>query len=115
MIENDETVIHEVYVPIDAIPLIQFEVAPSLATGADIDGDIGSGLPVGAGENWQKRGEHYVRYTLQRIKLKLVKRNGAVVPAEHHLLRKDQSRLHGDILQQPAGGGGVPVELALLD
>ncbi len=115
VIENDETVIHEVYVPIDAIPLIQFEVAPSLATGADIDGDIGSGLPVGAGENWQKRGEHYVRYTLQRIKLKLVKRNGAVVPAGTPPVTEGPKPFTWRHPMQPAGGDGMPVELALLD
>jgi hypothetical protein len=113
--EGDEVVEMEVFVPIDTIPLIQFEVAPEVPSDAMIDGQLSSGLPPGFGEGWQKRGPNYLRYRITSIELRLVAAGGAAVspgtPATTEGPRPYTWR-HGP---QLAGSDGLPVELALLD
>jgi large repetitive protein len=111
---GDEVVEEEVYVPIDCIPLVQFEVAPEVEATATIDGQLSSGLPPGFG-GWQKRGPIFLRYRIRSIELRLVALRGAPpvpgLPATTDGPRPYTWRHAG----QQAGGDGVPVELALLD
>ena len=74
---DNEVIELEVFVPIDAIPLVQFEVAPEVASDATIDGQLSSGLPPGFPGGWQKRGENYLRYLIRSIEIRLVSINGA--------------------------------------
>src|SRR4029079_18259111 len=112
---DNEVIELEVFVPIDAIPLVQFEVAPDIASDATIDGQLSSGLPPGFPGGWQKRGENYLRYVIRAIELRLVSINGAApVPGTPPVTAgpRPYTWRHPD---QQAGSDGLPVELALLD
>ena len=78
--DGDTVIEQDVFVPIDAIPLVQFEVAPKIASGATIDGQLSSGLPAGFPQGWQKRGQNFVRYTIRSVELRLVTLNGSTPP-----------------------------------
>lgn len=113
--EDDVVVEKQVFVPIDTIPLVQFEVAPSIAAGATIDGQLSSGLPVGFPDGWQKRGQNYLRYQIRSIELRLVSLNGAPPPAGTQPVTDGQRPYTWRHPAQAAGSDGLPVELALLD
>ncbi len=113
--EGDLTAEREVFVPIDTIPLVQFEVAPEIDPDATIDGQLSSGLPAGFPGGWQKRGQNYLRYTIQSVELELVALHGAP-PAPGTQPVTDGPRPYTwRHPAQAAGSDGLPVELALLD
>ena len=113
--EGDTVVQRQVFVPIDAIPLIQFEVAPTLASGATIDGQLSSGLPPGFGQGWQKRGPNFLKYEIDSIELQLVAIGGVpVAPGTSPVTAGPRPYTWRHPAQQ-AGSDGMPVELALLD
>jgi hypothetical protein len=113
--EGDVTIEREVFVPIDTIPLIQFEVAPEVDAAASIDGQLSSGLPVGFPGGWQKRGQNYLRYTIQSIELQLVAIDGVAVPAGTPPVTDGPRPYTWRHPAQLPGSDGLPVELALLD
>lgn len=103
----------QVFVPIDAIPLLQLEVAPVMGAGA-VDGVLSGGLPVGAGDGWQVRGPNFLRYRVSQVALELVRLNGAPPPAGMTATTdgpRPYTWRHGAAL----GGEGLPVDLAMLD
>jgi hypothetical protein len=112
--EGDNVVTRSVFVPIDTIPLIQFEVAPEVAPDATIDGELSSGLPPGFG-GWQKRGQNYLRYTIRSIELKLVAQHGVPVAPGTPPVAAGPRPYTWRHPAQLAGSDGLPVELALLD
>ena len=113
--ENNEVVQREVFVPIDTIPLVQFEVAPELAAGATIDGQLSSGLPPGFAGGWQKRGENYLQYTIRSLELRLVAVNGVAPAPGTPPVTVGPRPYTWRHPAQAAGSDGLPVELALLD
>jgi len=113
--EGDVTVQREVFVPIDTIPLIQFEVAPEIDPAATIDGQLSSGLPAGFPGGWQKRGQNYLRYTIDSIELELVALHGAHVSPGTQPVTDGPRPYTWRHPAQAAGSDGLPVELALLD
>lgn len=114
MREGDSVVQRPVLAPIDAIPLVQFEVGPEIASGATIDGQLSSGLPPGFG-GWQKRGENYLRYMIRSVELKLVSMNGLPVADGTAPVTEGPRPYTWRHPAQLAGSDGLPVELALLD
>jgi hypothetical protein len=113
--EGDTVVTREVFVPIDAIPLVQFEVAPTLAAGATVDGQLSSGLPPGFGDGWQKRGPNFLKYEIRSITLELVAVGGVpVAPGTPPVTEGPRPYTWRHPAQQ-AGSDGLPVELALLE
>jgi hypothetical protein len=78
--EGDNVVQREVFVPIDAIPLVQFRSGPERASGATIDGHCHLG-PPGFGQGWQVWAElPEVRDQLDRAAARAI--GGAPVPPE---------------------------------
>ena len=103
----------ETFVPIDAVPIVQFEVAPLLATGA-VDGTVSGGLPAGEQGGWQRRGPNYLRYRVSRVELQLVTLHG-VPPAPGTPPVTDGPRPYTWRHDPQQGGSdGLPVDLALL-
>jgi hypothetical protein len=113
--EGNVVVQREVFVPIDTIPLIQFEVAPSVASGATIDGQLSSGLPPGFDQGWQKRGPNWLRYTIHSIELRLIAIGGVPVAPGTPATTAGPRPYTWRHPSQQAGSDGMPVELALLD
>ncbi len=113
--DGDNVTLEEVFVPIDSIPLIQFEVAPELAASATIDGQLSSGLPPGFGSGWQKRGPSFLRYHISSISLELVAVNGGAVPSGMTATTEGPRPYTWRHPAQQASSDGLPVELALLD
>ena len=102
-----------VFVPIDAIPLLQFELAPRLDPGA-IDGTLSGSVP--AGDNgWQKRGPNFVRYTIDEIELRLVSIGGSPPPAGLDPTGPGPRPYTWRRGPQAGGSDGLPVDLAILD
>ena len=104
----------QVFVPIDAIPLVQFEVAPLLAPGA-VDGTVSGGVPAGEQGGWQRRGPNYLRYTVTKVELRLVRLHGAVPPPGTAPVTEGPRPYTWRHDAQQAGSDGLPVDLALLD
>ncbi|NLX10004.1 MAG: hypothetical protein GXY36_10145 [Chloroflexi bacterium] len=113
--DGDTVIEQDVFVPIDAIPLVQFEVAPKIASGATIDGQLSSGLPAGFPQGWQKRGQNFVRYTIRSVELRLVTLNGSTPPPGTQPVTEGPRPYTWRHPAQAAGSDGLPVELALLD
>lgn len=104
----------QVFVPIDAVPLVQFEVAPLLAPGA-VDGTVSGGVPAGEQGGWQRRGPNYLRYTVSKVELRLMRLHGAVpAPGTPPVTEGPRPYTWRHDAQQ-AGSDGLPVDLALLD
>jgi hypothetical protein len=102
------------FVPIDAIPLVQFEVAPVMEAAA-VDGQLSGGVPHGEQGGWQKRGPNYLRYTVTNVELRLVSvRGGAPPPGLTATTEgpRPYTWRHG---AQQAGSDGLPASLAMLD
>lgn len=115
-VRNGDTVTQQqVFVPIDAIPLVQFEVAPRLASGATVDGQLSSGLPPGFGDGWQKRGPNFVKYEIRSIELQLVAIGGVPVAPGTSPVTAGPRPYTWRHPPQQIGSDGMPVELALLD
>lgn len=113
--EGDNVVQRPVFVPIDTIPLVQFEVAPTLASGATIDGQLSSGLPPGFGQGWQKRGPNFLKYEITSIELQLVSIGGVAAPPGTSPVTAGPRPYTWRHPAQQIGSDGMPVELALLD
>jgi hypothetical protein len=115
-VRHGDTVAQEqVFVPIDAIPLVQFEVAPRLAAGATVDGQLSSGLPAGFGDGWQKRGPNFLKYEISAIRLVLVSIGGIPAPPGTSPVTAGPRPYTWRHPPQQVGSDGMPVELALLD
>ncbi|WP_394847004.1 hypothetical protein LZC95_05995 [Pendulispora brunnea] len=113
--DGDVVTLQDVYVPIDTIPLIQFEVAPDVPSSATIDGQLSSGLPPGFGNGWQKRGPNWLRYHIRSIELRLLAIGGVpVAPGTPSTTEGPRPYTWRHPAQQ-SGSDGLPVELALLD
>lgn len=102
----------EVYVPIDAIPLLQFEVAPIMDADA-VDGTL-QGAPRLLEDGWQKRGTTYVRYHVNEIELKLVAQHGEPVP-DGTSPTTAGPRPYTWRNGPDSGGDSLPTDLAMLD
>ncbi len=113
--EGDNVVQRQVFVPIDAIPLVQFEVAPRMAPGATVDGQLSSGLPPGFGQGWQKRGPNFLKYEIRSIELQLVAIGGTPVAPGTSPVTPGPRPYTWRHPPQQVGSDGMPVELALLD
>lgn len=100
-------------VPIDAIPLIQFEVAPLLAATA-VDGTLSGSVPPGEG-GWQKRGPNFLRYTVTEVELRLVSLGGAPPPAGAAPTLPGPRPYTWRRPAQVGGSDGMPADLAVLD
>jgi hypothetical protein len=112
---GNDTLLQDMFVPIDTIPLIQFEVAPELSPGATIDGQLSSGLPTGFPGGWQKRGQNYLRYTIESIELRLISIGGSPVPPGTPPVTEGPRPYTWRHPAQKPESDGLPVELALLD
>jgi hypothetical protein len=113
--EGDNVIQRQVFVPIDAIPLVQFEVAPRMASGATVDGQLSSGLPPGFGQGWQKRGPNFLKYEIRSIELQLVAIAGSPVAPGTSPVTPGPRPYTWRHPPQQGGSDGMPVELALLD
>lgn len=102
-----------VRVPIDAIPLVQFEVAPIMASSA-VDGTLSGSVPPGE-DGWQKRGPNFLRYTVTSVRLRLVSIGGAPPPAGTATTTAGPRPHTWRRPAQVGGSDGMPADLALLD
>lgn len=105
-VENEDGTTARAFVPIDAIPLLQFEVAPELVADFAIDGDLHGALP-GGDDGWRKRGEILCRYRLESVTLTTPGRSDPVTAGE----RPNTWR---PVVMDRAGDA-APIDLALLD
>ncbi|MCH7230803.1 hypothetical protein L0U85_08065 [Glycomyces sp. L485] len=103
----------EVRVPIDAIPLLQFEAGP-VVDGSAIDGTV-QGAPPPGDDGWQKRGTVYVRYHVSRVELELVAQHGVPVAAGTEPTTDGPRPYTWRIGSDDGSGDGLPVDLAMLD
>ncbi|WP_199041171.1 hypothetical protein [Glycomyces salinus] len=103
----------EVRVPIDAIPLLQFEAGP-VVDGSAIDGTV-QGAPPPGEDGWQKRGMVYVRYHVREVELRLVAQHGAPVAAGTDPTTDGPRPYTWRIGPDDGSGDGLPVDLAMLD
>ena len=114
VVDDGEGGLRQVFVPIDAIPLLQLEVAPVMAASA-VDGVLSGGLPAGAGDGWQQRGPNFLRYSISAVELRLVRLNGAAPPQGLAPTTEGPRPYTWRRGPQPAGGDCLPVDLAILD
>ncbi|MEU5155644.1 hypothetical protein [Glycomyces sp. NPDC021274] len=103
----------EVRVPIDAIPLLQFEAAPILPASA-VDGTLQGAPPPGI-DGWQQRGMVYVRYHVNSVELRLVARHGAPAAPGSAATTEGPRPYTWRNSTDSGSGDGMPVDLAMLD
>ena len=112
-VEDDGELPREVFVPIDAIPLLQFEVAPQMEATA-VDGELSGFVPTGDA-GWHKRGPNYLRYRVTRIELRLVSQGGGP-PMPGTTPTTDGKRPYTWRHQaESSASDALPVDLAMLD
>jgi hypothetical protein len=98
-------------VPIDAIPVLQFEMRPAVDPGCKFLGRaIDPKLPV---NGWVRRGERYYRYTLKTMTLTAARDDGSAITPP--VARGDKPNVWWDRHSGPAAGDDNEVQLALLN
>ena len=112
VVDDGEGGHRQVFVPIDAIPLLQLEAAPLMDASA-VDGVLSGS--VAGGDGWRQRGPNFVRYTISSVQLELVQLHGAPPPAGTTPTTAGPRPYTWRQGPQPAGGDAMPVDLALLD
>jgi hypothetical protein len=96
----------QVFVPIDAIPVVQMEVAPELTPDFAIVGTLNGALPGGS-HGWRKRGQVWVRYRARSVSLASAGLPSPVTAGDCP-----------NTWRSPAvaqGGDAAPIDLALVD
>jgi len=112
VVDDGEGGLRQVFVPIDAIALLQFEAAP-LMDAAAVDGVLSGSVP--GGDGWRQRGPNFVRYTVSSVQLDLVRLNGAPPPPGTAPTTEGPRPYTWRPGPQPAGGDAMPADLAILD
>ena len=112
VVDDGDSGQRQVFVPIDAIPLLQLEAAPLMDASA-VDGVLSGAIP--GGDGWRQRGPNFVRYTVSSIRLELVRLNGAIPPPGTTPTTDGPRPYTWRPGPQPAGGDAMPVDLAILD
>lgn len=100
-------------VPIDALPVLQFDMRPTVAPGCrffEAASDIPSPL---APTDWARRGQRFYRYRLKEINLSATDANGA--PMTGSVSTGDTPTVWWDRDGKPVPGDDNDVQLALLD
>lgn len=96
-------------VPVDAIPVLQFEMRPVVAGGCSF---FAQPIPsLLAADVWTRRGERFYRYTLRSVELTGVDGPGRASPVESG----DTPAVWWDREGQPVAGDDGDVQLALLN
>ena len=93
-------------VPIDAIPVLQFEMRPNVPDGTTVLGTPISSLL--AATDWVRRGERFYRYQLQNVTLTPQGGGASVQPGDTPVVWWDRAA-------HPASADDSDVQLALLD
>jgi hypothetical protein len=98
-------------VPIDAIPVLQFEMRPAVDPGCKFLGEkIDPKLPA---NGWVRRGERYYRYTLKTMTLAAARANGSAITPP--VGQGDKPNVWWDRHSATAAGDDNEVQLALLN